>query len=103
HVRRSDIGDQYRDSMSCGSSAQNTPSQRTDTIRVAEQKRSEAERQREVIQGSAEVLPEGRLRSGVVRRKQQREHEEKPEQARRAHQRAERNAQSGKYPGVPVR
>jgi len=69
-------------------------------VRVAEQKGSEAERQHEVIQGSAEVLPEGRVRSGVVRRKQQREHEEKPEQARRAHQHAEHEAQADRQLSV---
>src|SRR5260370_1218955 len=44
-------------------------------VRASEQKRGEAQRKYRVAQAGAEVLPEGRSRTGIVRREEHREHE----------------------------
>src|SRR5271155_1062925 len=59
--------------------------QRPNCIRAANQKREETEHEDRVAERSSEVLPEWRPGSRIVGRKQQRQHEENPEDTCQAH------------------
>src|SRR5262249_49277246 len=67
---------------------------RQTSLRPADEKCHEAQSKDGVAKRSSEVLPEGRRRAGVVRRKQQGEHEEKTRGAGNANQQAENQAEA---------
>ncbi len=56
---------------------------------MPDQKRGETERKYRVAQACAEVLPEGRSSTGIVRREEHSEHEEETAEACRTHEDAE--------------
>lgn len=68
-------------------------------VRVAESESGKAERQDGMTQGCSKVLPEFRVRSGIVRGQQQNEHVNESPQARCANDNAKNKCQTdGKLP-----
>jgi len=62
---------------------------RPNGVRAPDQKRGEAEGKHRMAEACAEVLPEGCSRTGIIRREEQREHEQEGAEACGAHQDAE--------------
>src|SRR5712692_6253923 len=69
-------------SSTCESASPKVGAQREDFVGFSQGKRSEAQRQHQVIQRGAKVLPEKRMRTRIVRGEQQSQHVDHPPHAR---------------------